>query len=42
MNDILIYFMAVSIMSDMLEEDLETANGLLDVMKNDFDGFCFW
>ena len=42
MNDIIIYFMAVSIMSDMLEEDLETAKGLMDVMKNDFDGFCFW
>ena len=34
--------MAVSIVVDMLDEDLETANGLLDVMKNDFDGFCFW
>lgn len=42
MNDTLIYFMALSVMIDMLEEDIETANGLLDVMKNDFDGFCFW
>ena len=42
MNDILIYFMVLSVMSDMLNEDLETANGLLDVMKNDFDGFSFW
>ncbi len=42
MNDILIYFMALSIVVDMLDEDLETAKGLLDVMKNDVDGFCFW
>ena len=42
MNDILIYFMILSVMSEILKEDLETANGLLDVMKNDFDGVCFW